>query len=277
VTSVVASAVQKVFDKESGLARGFTEQFAFDDGEALRGTPEVMAHAFERLKRGPYPLFYFMHLMDPHTPYYHHDKPVRRSHDAYMHEVAYVDEWIGRLRKTIRELGIADRTVLILTSDHGEGFGTHKAGGQRLFFHGQSLYDELLRVPMIVVGPGLAPAEVDQPVMLLDLAPTVLDLLKIDAPEDFRGHSLLAALVGETLTPRPAFAELLPYPNWPNGVKAMISEDVANKILYRITENVWELYDLATDPGEQKNQAQKDAAALEALKQKLNEWMESLS
>lgn len=241
VTSVVASAVQKVFTKESGLTRGFSEQFAFNDGQALRGTPEVMAHAFERLKRGPYPLFYFMHLMDPHTPYYPHDKPARWSHDAYMHEVAYVDEWIGRLRKTIRELGIADRTVLILASDHGEGFGEHG-----LSTHGKELYEVQVRIPILIEYPGVAARTDASYVSNIDLGPTILDFFGANTPGFYMGDSLVPLLTGK----KPKHARILYMERptsraalFPDGIKVILSDEPRDE----------QVYDLRKDPDEENN------------------------
>ena len=85
----------------------------------------------------------------------------------------------------------------------------------------------------------------------------------------------MPALVGESLPPRPAFAELLPAPSWNHQHKAMISPDGKTKLIYRISDNVYELYDLGADPTEQKNLAASRLELLEQMKATLTRWMES--
>lgn len=85
---------------------------------------------------------------------------------------------------------------------------------------------------------------------------------------------LLAARDGEPLPPAEAAAELLPYPNWDKGAKAWISPDGKTKVIYRVQENVWELYDLATDPGEQKNLYRDGDPRSDEGKAALTKWME---
>jgi choline-sulfatase len=242
VKSAQASALPLVFAEDVGLVRGFTEHFLFDDGEALKGTPEVMQHAFEQLKKqGPEPFFYYMHLMDPHQPYYDHGKPTQGRHEAYMHEVAYADEWIGRLRQTIREVGIADRTMLILAADHGEAFGEHG-----LYTHNKALYEILVRIPLVIEYPGVTPRTDDTYVSLLDFAPTILDALHVSAPGYLMGDSLVPLLTGQKLEKervvymeqRASRAAL-----FPDGIKVILTDNPRNE----------EVYDLRQDPGEENN------------------------
>ena len=242
VTSAQASALPLVLSEPSGLVRGFSEHFLFDDGDVLKGTPEVMQHAFDRLKKqGPEPFFYYMHIMDPHEPYYDHGKPTRGKHDAYMHEVAYADEWIGRLRQKIRELGIADRTMLILAADHGEAFGEH---GLRT--HNKALYEVLVRIPIVIECPGVKPRKDDTYVSLLDLGPTILDALRVGTPGYLMGDSLVPLLAGqkpknerivymERDTTRAAL--------FPDGIKVILTDNPPNE----------EVYDIRKDPEEENN------------------------
>jgi arylsulfatase A-like enzyme len=242
VKSAQASALPLVFAEDVGLVRGFTEHFLFNDGEVLKGTPEVMQHAFERLKKqGPEPFFYYMHIMDPHLPYYDHGKPTQAKHDAYMHEVAYADEWIGRLRQTIRDLGIADRTMLMVAADHGEGFGEHG-----LHTHNKALYEVQVRIPLVIEYPGVTPRTEDTYVSLLDFAPTILDALHASAPGYLVGDSLVPLLIGQKLQNqrvlymehRASRAAL-----FPDGIKVMLTDNPPNE----------EVYDLRQDPAEENN------------------------
>ena len=242
VTSAQASALPLVLSKDVALVRGFTEHFLHNDGTTLKGTPEVMQHAFGKLeKQGPEPFFYYMHLMDPHTPYYDHGKPVRENHDAYMHEVAYVDEWIGRLRRKIRELGIADRTMLIVAADHGEAFGEHG-----LYTHNKALYEIQVRIPLLIEYPGVEPRTESTYVSLLDLGPTILDALHVPAPGYLMGDSLVPLLTGQkSKQQRIIYMEQ-------DGTRAVLFPDGIKVILTDKPPNE-EVYDLRRDPDEELN------------------------
>jgi arylsulfatase A-like enzyme len=143
-----------------------------------------------------------------------------------------------------------------------------------MFFHGQTLYDELLRVPMVIKLPGVAPARVDDPISLIDVAPTIVDALGLQLPAGFVGRSLLPRLLGKPLQARPIHAELIPAPSWNESAKAMITADGKHKLIYVISQNRFELYDLAADPGEQKNLFDTQPELAGKLKEELVRWME---
>jgi choline-sulfatase len=143
-----------------------------------------------------------------------------------------------------------------------------------MFFHGQTLYEELLRVPLLVRVPGVAPRQVDSVVELIDVAPTLVDLIGAPAPRTWVGRSLVPALAGDTLPPRAAHAELLPAPSWNHDAKALISGDGRWKLFYRISDSRFELYDLSKDADEQKDlwsSAPEDGKKLQA---EMLEWIE---
>jgi arylsulfatase A-like enzyme len=168
----------------------------------------------------------------------------------------------------VKQLGLADSTAIVVMADHGEAWGEHK-----VYFHGQDLFDEQLRVPLIFVVPGRAPQVIDDPVALVDVAPTLIDLVGAPIPANMRGRSLLPRILsGKSAPPAPArqiFAELLPATAWPHHATMMLDGD--HKLIHRISDRRWELYNLAADPGEKKNLADAPAAAaaLEALRAKL--------
>jgi arylsulfatase A-like enzyme len=143
-----------------------------------------------------------------------------------------------------------------------------------MFFHGQTLYDELLRVPLIVKVPGVAPRKHDGVVQLIDLAPTVADILGVTRPSSWVGRSLVPVMAGETLPDAPAFGELLPAPSWPHKAKAMVTADGKWKLFYRMDDRRYELYDLAADPEERSDLYAKDKPRADALVKQLNDWME---
>ncbi len=206
------------------------------------------------------------HLFDPHSTYMDHPEyPVPKGwkflEARYDAEVQFADKHIGLLLSALRDAGLAEQTAVVVFADHGEAFGEHKLGGEPLYFHGESLYNEVLRVPLIVYVPGQKPQVISERASLLDLAPTVLELAGVPVPTSFRGRSLASLVLGETLpgsTPRPpVVAEMLPCTAWPKNERAIIdSIDGVEYALYaKFTDNLNELYNLRDDPKQQKNLA----------------------
>ncbi|WP_394839168.1 sulfatase-like hydrolase/transferase [Pendulispora rubella] len=143
------------------------------------------------------PLFLWVHLFEPHEPYVMHpehlfgapDAPTDR--DRYDSEVAAADAGIGKILARVREK--RPHAVVMLTADHGEEFGEH--GGR---YHGTTVYDEQVRVPLIVAGGG-APKRVSSVVQTIDLLPTTLSALGIPRPARLRGRDL-----GSLIADRPS-------------------------------------------------------------------------
>ncbi|MFQ5526148.1 MAG: sulfatase [Thermoanaerobaculia bacterium] len=124
---------------------------------------------------------------------------------SYDEEVAYTDGAFGELIAWLRESGLIDDTVVVLVADHGEGFNEHDE-----LQHGYAPYEEVTSIPMMVRLPpvyGLAPRTVDDVVGLVDVMPTVLDLVGIDLPRSARGRSLSPLLLGQPLRVRPVYVE----------------------------------------------------------------------
>ncbi|MHC4773857.1 MAG: sulfatase, partial [Planctomycetota bacterium] len=154
------------------------------------------------------PYFLWVHLFDPHLPYTPPEPFRSRYADRpYDGEVAFVDEQVGRLIATVEALGLADRTVTVLVGDHGEGLGDHGEDTHR-----HLVYESTMRVPLIIHAPGIvSPGLVidEAAVGIVDLMPTILDLLGLDAVESCDGRSALAGgldpervLYIETLSPQ---------------------------------------------------------------------------
>jgi arylsulfatase A-like enzyme len=213
----------------------------------------------------------FVHLFEAHSTYIDHpEHPVTTRGEAglverYDYELAIDDDWIGKLLATLDRTKLADNTVVVILSDHGEAFGTHTAGGTRAFFHGQTLYDEVLRVPLLIRVPGIAPSVSDDVVGLLDVAPTIVDAAGVPPPSTFTGRSLLPLARGRTLPPRPVRAEILPTPDLDDTVRALVTADGAEKIIVSGT-HAPEVYDLRKDAGERTNLAPRDPARLARLR-----------
>lgn len=276
------------FNEERGIRQGFE---AYDNEGALdiagsnkdiaspRIVPKAVA-ALESLAGSGERFAMFVHLFEPHSTYLAHDEwPITERGipgliQKYDYEIAYVDRWIGTLLDALAEHGHADDTVVVVVSDHGEAFGVHRVGGKKMFFHGQTLYDELLRVPLIVRVPGTEARRIDAPVALVDVAPTVTDLFGIERPDDWIGRSLEPLILGEELPERPLYGELIPAPSWDHAWKMMVTGDGAHKIIYRISDKRFELYDLNADPDELTDLFRTETELAATLKDALIEWIE---
>ncbi len=123
--------------------------------------------------------------------------------DAYDATLRAADARVGELLAAIEQAGVADDTILIVCSDHGEEFHDH--GGVN---HGRTLHEEMVRVPLLIRLPGAAPREIEAPVSLLDVAPTLVELLELPATHPVDGRSLLPLLHGRPWAPTPFAAEL---------------------------------------------------------------------
>ncbi len=154
------------------------------------------------------PLFYFLHLFEPHTPYDPPEPFASRYPLAYDGEIATADADVGDFLAFLKQMGLYDRAIIVLLSDHGEGLGDHGEAE-----HGIFLYREAIQVPLIIRLPGgaLGATTVDQPVQLIDVLPTVTRLVGIEPPPDERGRSLFGrpagdaasrAIIAETWVPR---------------------------------------------------------------------------
>jgi arylsulfatase A-like enzyme/Flp pilus assembly protein TadD len=194
--------------------------------------------------------FLWVQLSDP-TPPHPADPPrTLRHREPYDAEVESADAGIGRLLQRLASLGVASRTIVAIAGSHGAGLGEHGEHG-----NGVGLYDATLRVPMLLRVPGLTVRDrsIPEPVRLFDLAPTLLDLLKLRAPRPMEGTSLLALLDPEgTAPPLPARSEAVLSSNWIGG-EASVALRAGGFKLIRGTS--LELYDLRRDPGETRNLA----------------------
>jgi arylsulfatase A-like enzyme len=138
-------------------------------------------------------LFTWVHLFAPHEPYEDHPEFSfgERDIDRYDSEVRFADETVGALVSVFR--AHRPNSVVIVTADHGEEFGEH--GGH---YHGSSVYEEQVRVPLLVSAPGsLAPRHISEPVQSIDLLPTLLTALDIPRPPRVRGRDLGPLLAGK--------------------------------------------------------------------------------
>lgn len=222
-----------------------------------------------------------VHLFEPHSTYMAHPEyPITERGTAsliqkYDYEIAVEDKLIGELLDHLDKTGLAANTTVVLMSDHGEAFGVHTFGGERQFFHGMTLYNEVLHVPMIFRVPGAKPRATKDVVQLIDIAPTIAALFGIEQPATWTGRSLVPALEGNALAPMPAFAEMPPSKSWPHTGTSMVSGDGSYHVFHRISDSRWEVYNLDKDPEERTNVLDSDPKAKE-LQQQLASWEQSL-
>ena len=205
--------------------------------------------------------------------------------DLYDGAIVYTDDNVGRILKALRETGIEDETVVAVTGDHGEAFGDHGL----YFTHDFTLYDEVLRVPLILRYPGRIDAgiEVSQQVRLLDLGPTLLDLAGVEGLDDADGVSLSPLVLGGSLEYLDAFAESAPrrsmfpeheriYFDGNRGKWRMLRTERWK--LIRIPHpdgDRYELYDLVEDPGETNNLYDELPGEAAKLVPVLEAWMQA--
>jgi arylsulfatase A-like enzyme len=215
------------------------------------------------------PFFLWLHFMDAHAPYEARDAQAqgKGASERYDSELRYVDTQLAALRAALEQRGLWDRTLAVVHADHGEELGDH--GGQ---FHGSTLYDEAVRVPLLVHLPAQSAGRVvSTPVSLLDLAPTLLDVLGAPSQAAFMGRSLRDALEGRDLPERPILMECdrfaahkRAYLRWPF------------KLILDHATHTAQLYALNADPLERDNLAGREPALLQALTLELGALMHEL-
>ena len=181
----------------------------------------------------------------------------------YLKEVESIDERVGYILDLLERQKLAERTFVVFTSDHGEGFGEHGR-----FLHGNSFYDELVHVPLIIAGPGISRGgRVSEGVSHVDLMPTLCELLPVDCLNEAQGQSFASLLRGE----KDSVASRVQYLENPSAkreqVDALVDGDwklIAHREAARI-----ELYDLAADAAEQEDVSSAHPGRVERMLAKL--------
>jgi len=218
------------------------------------------------------PWLLWLHYFDPHNDYVEHEgiserfvTPGERSADQiavdrYDGEIAFTDLHIGRVLRTLEETGQDRDTIVVVFSDHGEEFGDH--GG---YLHGHTLYAELVRVPLLIRAPGIAPRRCAQLVRTVDVLPTVLDLIGLRPPAGIEGRSVRTAMEGRELRELPALVEV-------RTEVATLSAVVEGR--YKLVRSLQEgaaplLFDLEADPGETRDVADADPERVEEMSARL--------
>jgi choline-sulfatase len=227
-----------VLAKRFGLARGF---IVYDDdlaGGIERSSKETTDRALTYLASpGTKPRFLWVHYFDPHTPYAPGETFLGRHRDRpYFGEIEQMDVELGRLVKGFEEASTRNggTAAVIVAGDHGEGLGEHGESQ-----HGNLLYQSTMHVPLVMVGPGVKAGVTDTPVSTRRIFHTVLDWAGVASADSLRAPTSEVVL-GEAMKP------FLSY-GWQPQVMAVEGRTKA------ILAGKVEAYDLASDPGEQRN------------------------
>lgn len=257
-------------------------------GDYYQNAETVNAHAFEWLGRHTRSRFFlFLHYMDPHDPYFAHPydgKAIARVAgdpapslaaemlDLYRGEIAYLDDQIARLVERLKQDGVYDSSLIVVTADHGEEF--HEHGG---WWHGLTLYDEQIHVPLLVKWPRghpEAPARVEGLARTIDVVPTILGRVGATIPPSMQGIDLLTPTSQRDEKDRLHLAE---EDHEGNVLRALRTE---NWKLIEANEGnprglpAHELFDVAQDPGETRNLHQQRTETASELRQKLDAGQE---
>jgi arylsulfatase A-like enzyme len=276
--------------EDFGFSRGF-DLFSGGRRDVEQGAASLVGLVEQALDTGQ-PVFAFFHSYQVHTPYrpppsydglfgdYSSEVEVtgkalvqiqadaakhlaRRDFEyleaMYDREIRYTDDTLRELFRSLEELGFLDRSIVLVSSDHGEEFGDH--GG---LLHRGTLYDELLRVPLIVHGSGL-PSGVIDPTLAstIDIAPTILAAVSVDASSTMEGRDLFA-------------------PHRPDWSQQRVFSQYRTKI-YSVRTPRWKLieypgrdlhllFDLRRDPAERRNLAAQQSELADRLHDELEQW-----
>jgi choline-sulfatase len=262
-----------------GFARGFdTYDDSLPHGNDPRRAPYVErsadrttdvvlrwleGFAYPGRQAGALPFFLWVHYYDPHAPY---EPPspfsARFSSRPYYGEVAFVDAQLGRVFAWLEEKDLTSRTLVLVTSDHGESLGEH---GEES--HGIFIYDSTLRIPWIMSGPEVPAGRIVETVArAIDVGSTLLDYAGLPAASNVDGRSLRPAVSGSPMKDEPAYAESLSsflHLGW-----APLHAWRTQRWKY-VEAPRPELYDLEGDPGEGRDQSREQSALVAEMKRKL--------
>ncbi|MBX0303034.1 sulfatase [Haloarcula salinisoli] len=288
------------------LRRGYHMFQMTADTSAYVRAPEITDRATRWLDEewdGDQPFFMWLHYMDVHYPFTPPDEHLEKQGletlstrrkanlngmmqenpeeltdddvadllSLYDGEIRLVDETIERLLDDLETRGILDDTAIVVTADHGEAFGEHDRFG-----HHPYLYDELLRVPLIIRAPGLTNERVDEQVSLIDLGPTMFDLVDIETPERMQGVSRAPCISSTTMgtdLDAPVGGEEMALCTGRGG-KTLASRTDRWKCFWRTADGVIELYDLMNDPDELEDVSDHHPAVVDEHKTQMQTYLD---
>jgi len=269
------------------LAPGFERGFdVYDAGFHRRRPGEDNYHSLERRgedvlnravawlnKNHSSPFFLWIHLYDPHDPYTPPEPYASRYHsEPYDGEIAYTDSIVGKLLHELRARNLFDSSLVAVMADHGEAFGEH---GEN--HHGIFLYDETIHVPLLIKTPGQhTPTKQDARVGLVDVAPTILQALKLPVPNTMQGQPLLALQDKPTQPESPdansnrAIYSESTYAQLSFGWSMLKSWRAGNYLYVDAPDR--ELYNQSADPGAAHNLAQQSKAVADTAAAQMSDF-----
>lgn len=249
---------------------------------------------------GDEPLFLYVHYIDPHDPYLPHpelldplepggrfdgsrrqldsmdkldrdditSEDIARIRHLYAGEVAYCDKWVGRLLQGLKDRGLYDDALVIITSDHGEGLWDHD-----LRAHGRDLYEEIIQVPLLIRHPSAASGgrRISTPVSHIDLATTILGLLEIEPPETYDGRDLSSELRGKAPSESIVYSEI-DLDGFGSEVARRGNAKLIRDRKRAPRQDFVEFYDLSKDPRELRDISSLAIPARLELEKELDEW-----
>jgi choline-sulfatase len=212
----------------------------------------------------------WIHYFDCHRPRKRHlDHDFGRSAAGiFDSNVAYVDVHVGRLIDHLRKTGVLDRSIVFIIADHGEAFLEHGA-----MDHSNKPYLNNTHVPLIVYAPGAGAGRYREPCGLIDVGPTALGFVGVASPPYYRGIDLLESVRDGALPTRPIVSETprnliqSPFFSW-----ALVQWPF--KIVYDTRSSTTEVFDIASDPGEQQNLADRDKELTSRMRAILGRWLD---
>jgi arylsulfatase A-like enzyme/Tfp pilus assembly protein PilF len=261
-------------DSRFGLDQGFEvydDKFAESQAFKALNSERKAEKTFEPFSRWlgknqTQRFFAWVHFYDPHLPY---DPPapfsIEFADSLYDGEIAYVDQYIGKIIEALREKGLLAKTLVILAGDHGEAFGEKVEAG-----HGVFLYDGTMKVPLIFYAENHLPAGlvIKPRVRLIDITPSILDMLNIPVPGEVQGTSLLPFINGKNTDDLSSYIETY-FPRENYGWSELVGlVDGDWKYIKAPKE---ELYNLMADPEETNNAINKETKMATEMRAKLEE------
>ena len=268
-----------VLDSRWGINQGFDRYFddfdlsRFDKAHGMdaiqRPGGETVDAALSWLREDRRrPFFLWVHLYDPHTPYAAPPEWAQRfprsAEGAYDAEIAFADAQLGRLLDVLESDGRLARTVVAVLGDHGEMLGEH---GEAT--HGFFVYDAAVHIPLVLAGAGVPARVIDDQVRIVDVMPTVLELLRVPAPAAVQGTSLLPLARGVRLNLM-AVSESW-FPRFHYGWSELVAIQDERFKLIRAPRP--ELYDLQRDPRELSDLAAAEPRQKEVLARALDDML----
>lgn len=235
--------------------------------DAQRSSEETVSEFEEWLETHKGKTFFsWIHFYDPHEPYTPPEpyKSVYRS-NPYDGEIAYMDANFGKIIKKLEQYQIKDRTIIVVAGDHGESLGQHDE-----LTHAMFVYNATQHVPLLIHVPGAAQKRITETVRLIDIQPTILDLLGIPQKVSIQGASLIPLINGSEKNERAAYAESL-YAELHYGWSSVKS--ISTKQYKFIDVPKPELYDRLNDPEETVNLIEEKRSTAKLLKEKLEGWV----